>query len=81
MNFNKKSEKYLEAREKLPEELRGIYDQMIEEHSFHAAKLYRKGWVAYGVLARLVNSGWKPSGKLIKLSDSFFGIQCLITIK
>lgn len=56
-----KSLKFLEAKESLPEELRPIYERMVEEYAFHALKLYGRGWVAYQVIARLVEEGWRPT--------------------
>ncbi len=63
MNFNEKSEKYLKAREKLPEELWDTYKQMVDEYSYHAHLMYGRNWVAYDVIAELVKSGWHPSEK------------------
>ena len=63
MNFNEKSEKFINARDKLPEELRGIYTKLVDEYAFHALLLYGRNWVAYDVLAELVKAGWRPSEK------------------
>ena len=60
MNFNPKSKKYLKAKEKLPEGLRDIYTQMVDEYAFHALQLYGRNWVAYDVIAELVLAGWQP---------------------
>jgi hypothetical protein len=62
MESNKQSAKFLEARNTLPEEMRPIYDQMVEEYSFYALKHYGRGWVAYMVIAELVRSGWRSNG-------------------
>jgi hypothetical protein len=62
MDAVKKSPKFLEARNTLPEELRPVYDQMVEEYSFFALKHYGRGWVAYMVIAELVKSGWRSNG-------------------
>jgi hypothetical protein len=61
MESFKQSAKFLEARNTLPEELRPIYDQMVEEYSSYALKHYGRGWVAYMVIAELVRSGWRSS--------------------
>lgn len=58
----KQSPKFLEARNRLPEELRPIYDEMVEEYRFYALKHYGRGWVAYSVIAELVKSGWRSNG-------------------
>jgi len=60
MPLHRESEKLTEARESLPEDLRPIFDQMVEEYSFHALVLYGKSWVAYKVIAALVRDGWRP---------------------
>jgi hypothetical protein len=57
---NKTSPKYLEARESLPEDLRPVYDRLVDEYSFHTEVSYGRGYVAYRVLAALVRDGWRP---------------------
>jgi hypothetical protein len=59
------SPKFHEAREGLPEELRGVYDQMVADYSWCTAAKYGRGYVAYAVLADMVRMGWRPteSGK------------------
>ena len=54
-----KGPKYLKALSSLPEELRPIYKEMVEEYKFHALSHYGKAWVAYNVIADLVKSGWR----------------------
>jgi hypothetical protein len=58
--INKGSPKFLEARDSLPEDLRPIYDRLVEEYSFHTHVSYGRGYVAYRVLAALVREGWRP---------------------
>ncbi len=62
MEDKKHSPKFFEARNSLPEELRPIYDLLVEEYSFYALKHYGRGWVAYMVIAELVRSGWRSNG-------------------
>jgi len=59
MSF-KKSEKYLAARESLPEELRPIFRQLVDEYAFQTSVKYGRGYVAYAILAKLVRVGWRP---------------------
>ncbi len=59
MDFEK-SEKYQRAFESLPEQLRPIFRQMVEEYIFLTHVKYGKGYVAYEVLAEMVRSGWTP---------------------
>lgn len=56
-----KSPKFLEARERVPEELRGIYDQLVDEYHFRTCTRFGGGYVAYQVIADLVLMGWRPS--------------------
>jgi len=58
MNSKKRSEKFIKVRDKLPEELREIYTQLVDEYAYHAHLLYGKDWVAYDVLAELIKAGW-----------------------
>jgi len=60
---NKNSPKYLSAKNSLPANLQPIYVQLVDEYSFHTAKHYGKGYVAYQILADLVKDGWKPHKK------------------
>jgi hypothetical protein len=61
MEPNRQSRKYLEARNTLPEELRSIYDELVEQYGFYALKHYGRAWVAYMVIAELVRDGWRPT--------------------
>jgi len=60
------SEKYQKALNGLPEELRGVYDDLVSQYSWHTTKLFGRGYVAYEVLASLVRNGWRLSAKPIK---------------
>jgi hypothetical protein len=60
MPWSRTSEKYVRARESLPDELRPIYDQLVEEYAFHTETRMGRGYVAYQVLAALVRDGWRP---------------------
>lgn len=57
----RKSEKFMEARGSIPEELREIYDQLVDEYHFATIQKYGSGYVAYPVLAELVRLGWRPT--------------------
>ncbi len=60
MKASKASPKFIEARNSLPENLRPVYDQMVEQYAFHALVLYGRDWVAYKIIAALVRDGWRP---------------------
>ena len=53
--------RYLEARSSLPEELRSVYQRLVEEYRFHALQRYGRAWVSYDVIADLVRSDWRPT--------------------
>ena len=57
MGFDRKSEKYLSAKESLDKSLHAIYDHLVEEQLCHTEKRYERGCVAYNVLADLIKDG------------------------
>jgi len=61
MAWSRSSPKFIEARDSLPEELRPIYDRLVEEYAFYTTTKYGQGYVAYSVLAELVRAGWRPN--------------------
>lgn len=60
---NKSSEKYLAAYSRLPDELKPIFEQLVDEYAWETTKLYGRGYVAYEVLANLVLAGWRRSAE------------------
>ncbi len=58
------SAKYKEAEQTVPEPLRSLFAQLVEEYEFLTAMYYGKGYVAYQVLAQLILAGWRPSAEL-----------------
>ena len=62
----RKSAKFIEARNSLPEDLREVYDRLVDEYQFATIQRYGAGYVAYPVLAELVRSGWRPSAEPLK---------------
>lgn len=54
------SEKHVQAREALPEDVRSIFDALVEEYRFLANVHHRSPFVSYLVLADLVRNGWRP---------------------
>jgi hypothetical protein len=57
----KNSPKYFQARNSLPDNLREVYDSLVDEYRFYALTRYGRAWVAYDIIADLVKSGWRPS--------------------
>lgn len=62
MSVNRNSPKAAGAASRLPEELRPIYWQMVDEYAFLTHSRYGRGYVAYDILADMVLAGWRPSG-------------------
>jgi len=56
------SPKSKEAEAKLPEELRSVYREMVQQYEFLTHLRFGRGYVAYEVLAQMVLAGWRPSG-------------------
>lgn len=56
-----RSIKFKDAEVKLPDELRPVYRQMVEQYEFLTLLRYGRGYVAYQVLADMVLAGWRPS--------------------
>ncbi len=54
--------KYEEGAAGLPEELRPIYRQLVEQYEFLTISHYGRGYVAYKVLADLILSRWRDVG-------------------
>jgi len=47
----------------LPEDLRAVYRQLVEEYEYLTSVHYGRGYVAYKVLADLILAGWRPSAQ------------------
>ena len=57
------SEKSKQAEAKLPNELKSIYRQMVQDYEFQTQVKYGRRYVAYEVLAEMVLAGWHPSAE------------------
>jgi len=57
------SQKFKEAEETLPEELKPVFRRFVEEYEYLTSVHYGRGYVAYRVLADLVVAGWRPSAE------------------
>ena len=55
----KTSEKRRESREQLPEELRGVFDDLVVDYQAFAMEHHARPFVSYAVLADLVREGWR----------------------
>ena len=56
----KPSEKQLEARNSLPEELKPVFDELVADYKYAATLRHGRPYVSYVVLADMVRAGWRP---------------------
>ena len=54
-------QKFKEAEETLPEELKPVFRRFVDEYEYLTSVHYGRGYVAYKVLADLDLAGWRPS--------------------
>ena len=59
----KQSEKQLEARNSLPDELKPVFDELISDYKYAATLRCGKPYVSYIVLADMVRAGWRCVSK------------------
>ena len=60
-----RSEKHKQARNFLPEELRAIFDDFVDDYRFAATKVHGSPFVSYMVLAEMVRAGWRLTAEPI----------------
>lgn len=60
------SEKQLEARNSLPEELQSIYDDFVSDYRYASTLRYGKPYISYIVLADMIRAGWRLSAEPLK---------------
>jgi hypothetical protein len=61
MSTKRTSAKFHEARQSLPASLQPVYDQLVDEYAHFTVVHFGRGYVAYRVLASLVQQGWRPT--------------------
>ena len=57
----KRTEKYEQARELLPDELKPVFDDFVTDYKFYATKRHGAPYVSYIVLADMIRAGWRLS--------------------
>ena len=62
----KPSEKQIEAREGLPEELKPIFDDFVADYRYAATLRHGRPYISYIVLADMVRAGWRLAAKPTK---------------
>ena len=60
------SEKEIEARCSLPEDLRPIFDEFVADYRYAATVRHGRPYVSCVVLADIVRVGWRLSAKPVK---------------
>jgi len=60
------SEKQIEARNSLPEDLKPIYDDFVADYKYVATMRHGKPYISYIVLADMIHAGWRLSAEPIK---------------
>ena len=62
MSNPKRTEKHEAARASVPEELRPVFDQLVEDYRFAATVHHGSPFVSYVTLAEIVRAGWRLTG-------------------
>jgi len=62
----KPSEKQIEARNSLPEELKPVFDDFVADYKYAATIRHGRPYISYIVLADMVRAGWRLSAKPVK---------------
>jgi hypothetical protein len=62
----KPSEKQIEARNSLPDELKPIFDEFVADYKFAATMRHGRPYISYIVLADMIKAGWRLSAKPVK---------------
>ena len=59
----KPSEKQVEARNSLPEELKPVFDDFVADYKYVATMRHGRPYISYIVLADMVRAGWRLSAE------------------
>ena len=59
----KQSEKQIEARNSLPNELKPIFDDFVADYKYVATLRHGRPYISYIVLADMIRAGWRLSAK------------------
>ena len=74
MSEVKRKEKHEAARMSLPEELRPMFDQLVEDYKFATTVHLKAPFVSYLALAEIIRAGWRltaePFGIWAKQNDT-----------
>jgi len=59
----KPSDKQIEARNGLPDELKPIFDDFVADYKYAATLRHGRPYISYIVLADMIRAGWRLSAK------------------
>lgn len=62
----KPSEKQIEARNSLPDELKPIFDEFVSDYKYVATMRHGRPYISYIVLADMTRAGWRLSAEPVK---------------
>lgn len=62
----KPSEKELQARNSLPDELKPVFDEFVSGYKYAATMRHGQPYISYIVLADMVKAGWRLSAEPMK---------------
>ena len=62
----KPSEKQIEARNSLPDELKPIFDDFVADYKYSATMRHGRPYISYIVLTDMVRAGWRLSAEPMK---------------
>ncbi|MBW2334217.1 MAG: hypothetical protein JRF06_03845 [Deltaproteobacteria bacterium] len=60
------SQKQIQARNSLPEELQPFFDEFVSDYKYAATVRHGRAYVSYIVLADMIRAGWRLAAKTIK---------------
>ena len=60
---NYRSEEHEGTRNSLPDDLKPVFDSLVEDYKFATTVRYGQGYVAHIVLADLVRAGWRATSE------------------
>lgn len=55
------SEKYIEGKNSLSDDLKPIYEEFVADYRYAATLRHGKPYVSYIVLADMIKAGWRPT--------------------
>ncbi len=59
MSDTPRTEKHEEARNSLPDDLKPVFDELVEDYKFASVVKLGRAFVAYNILAEIVRVGWR----------------------